>query len=106
MSHAVASGFVSPLVIINICMEVMLLLEKVIIYRILRHQPQPVYIPKTPERVRWGQTSFRVNDDPEIGQLGQLDEEYYPKLGHSDSITCQVCRKLTKFWVTSDPELI
>ena len=55
-----------------------------------------------PERVHWGQTQFRVNDDPLIDQL---TAEYDPELGQSDHIICQVCRKLTKFWVTFDPEL-
>ena len=54
-----------------------------------------------PEWVHWCQTPFRVNDDPEISQL---DAEYDPELGQSDSIICQVCRKLTKFRVTEyDP---
>ena len=43
-----------------------------------------------------------VNDDPEINQL---DAEYDPELGQSDPIIRQVCRKLTKLWVTVDPEL-
>ena len=55
-----------------------------------------------PERVHWGHTQFRVNDDPEIGQLAP---EYDPELGQSYFIICQICRKLTKFWVTFDPEL-
>ena len=54
-----------------------------------------------PERVHWGQTPFRVNDDPEISQL---DAECDPELGQSDPIICQVCRKLTKFRVIFDPE--
>ena len=54
-----------------------------------------------PERVHWGQTQFRVNDDPEISQL---DAGYDPELGQSDPITCQVCRKLTNFRVIFDPE--
>ena len=54
-----------------------------------------------PERVHWGQTPFRVNDDPEISQL---DAEYDPELDQSDPIICQVCRKLTNFRVISDPE--
>ena len=33
--------------------------------------------------VHWGQTHFRVNDDPEIGQLAA---EYDPELGQSDLI--------------------
>ena len=55
-----------------------------------------------PERVHWGQTPFRVNDDPEIGQL---DAEYNQELGQSDPITCEICRKLIKFRVTLDLEL-
>ena len=35
------------------------------------------------ERVHWGQTPFRVNDDPEISQL---DTECDPELGQSDPI--------------------
>ena len=53
------------------------------------------------ERVHWGQTPFRVNDDPEISQLGA---ECDPELGQSDPIICQVCRKLTNFRVIFDPE--
>ena len=49
----------------------------------------------------WGQTPFRVNNDPEISQL---DAEYDPELGQSDPIIGQVCRKLTKFRVTFDTE--
>ena len=45
-----------------------------------------------PERVHWGQTPFRVNDDPEISQL---DAECDPELGHDS----QVCNKLTNFRV-------
>ena len=56
----------------------------------------------TRKRVHWGQTPFRVNYDPEISQL---DAEYDPELDQSDTITCQVRRKLTKFRVTIDPEL-
>ena len=54
-----------------------------------------------PERVHWGQTPFRVNDDPENSQL---DTECDPELGQSDPIICQVCRKLTNFRVIFDPE--
>ena len=54
-----------------------------------------------PERVHRGQTPNRVNDDPEISQL---DAECAEELGHSDPIICQVCRKLTNFRVTFDPE--
>ena len=54
-----------------------------------------------PERVHWGQTPFRVNDDPEISQH---DAECDPELGQSDRIICQVCRKLTNFRVSFDPE--
>ena len=54
-----------------------------------------------PERVHWGQTPFRVNDDPEISQL---EEEYDPDLGQRDPIICQVCRKLTYFRVIADLE--
>ena len=54
-----------------------------------------------PERVHWGQTPFRVNDDPEISQL---DAECDPELGQSDPIISQVCRKLTNFRVIFDPE--
>ena len=39
--------------------------------------------------------------DPEISQL---DSEYDPELGQSDPFICQVCRKLTTFRVTVDPE--
>ena len=54
-----------------------------------------------PERVQCGQTPFRVNGDPEIGQL---DAEYDPELGQSDLIICQICRKLTDFRVIVNPE--
>ena len=54
-----------------------------------------------PERVHWGQTPFRVNDDPEISQL---DAEYDTELGKSDPIVWHVCRKLTDFRVIVDPE--
>ena len=54
-----------------------------------------------PGRVHWGQTPFRVKDDPEISQL---DAECDPELGQSDLIICQVCRKLTNFRVIFDPE--
>ena len=40
----------------------------------------------TRKRVHWGQTPFRVNDDPEISKL---DEKYDPELGQSDPIICQ-----------------
>ena len=65
-----------------------------IIYRKITKNETPYTLKNTvikfgPERVHWGQTSFRVNDD----------------LGQSDLFICQVCRKLTKFRVTSDPEL-
>ena len=53
------------------------------------------------ERVHWGQTPFRVNDDPEISQL---DAEYDAELGQSDPIVSQVCRTLTTFRVIVDPE--
>ena len=56
----------------------------------------------TRERIHWGYTLFWVNDDPEISQL---DAEYDPELSQSEPIICQVCRKLTKFRVTFDPEL-
>ena len=55
-----------------------------------------------PERVHWGQTPFRVNDDQDISQL---DAENDPDLGLSDPIICQDCRKLTNFRVTFDSEL-
>ena len=42
-----------------------------------------------PERVHWGQTPFRVNDDPEIRQL---NVEFDPELGQPDPIISQVCR--------------
>ena len=54
-----------------------------------------------PEKVHWGQTPFRVNDDPEISQL---DAECASEPGQSDPIICQVCRKLTKFRVIFDLE--
>ena len=54
-----------------------------------------------PERVHWGHTPFRVNNDPEISQL---DAECDPELGQSDPIICQVCRNLTNFRVIFDPE--
>ena len=54
-----------------------------------------------PERVHWGQTPFRVNDDLKISQL---DTECDPELGQSDPIMCHVCRKLTNFRVIFDPE--
>ena len=67
-----------------------------------------IYTLKTPgseidpeERVHWGQTPIRVNDDPEISQL---DAECDPELGQSDPIISQVCRKLTNFRVIFDPE--
>ena len=56
---------------------------------------------RDPERVHWGKTPFRVNDDPEISQP---DAEYDPELGQSDPIICQVCGKLTDFRVFLDPE--
>ena len=40
----------------------------------------------TRKRVHWGQTPFRVNDDPEISQL---DAKYDPELGQSDPVICQ-----------------
>ena len=40
----------------------------------------------TRKRVHWGQTPFRVKDDPEISQL---DAKYDPDLGQSDPIICQ-----------------
>ena len=40
-------------------------------------------------RVHWGQTPFRVHDDPEISQL---DAEYDPELGQSDHIICPADR--------------
>ena len=43
----------------------------------------------TRKRVHWGQTPFRVNDDPEVKQL---DVEYDPELGQSDPITCPADR--------------
>ena len=45
-----------------------------------------------PERVHWGQTPFRVNDDPEISQP---DAKYDTELGQSDPIICQIYGKLT-----------
>ena len=60
---------------------------------------------RDPERFHWGQTQFRVSDDPEISQL-----EYDPELGQSYLSICHVYRKLTKvwnhgwWWVTFDPE--
>ena len=54
-----------------------------------------------PERVHWGQTPFRVSDDPETSQP---DVEYDPELGQSEPIICQVCGKLTDFRVILDPE--
>ena len=53
------------------------------------------------EKVHWGQTPFRVNVDHDISQL---DAEYDPELSQSDPVICQVCRKLTDFWVFIDPE--
>ena len=58
-------------------------------------------VKRVPERDHWGHIQFRVNDDPEIGQLAA---EYDPELSQSDPIICKVCRKLTKFCVTFDPE--
>ena len=55
----------------------------------------------TRKRVHWGQTPFRVHDDPEISQL---DTECDPEIGQSDPIICPVCRKLTNFRVIFDPE--
>ena len=54
-----------------------------------------------PEMVHWGQIPFRGNDDL---QTSQLDSNYDPELGQSDPIISQVCRKLTKFGVTFEPE--
>ena len=54
-----------------------------------------------PERVHWGQTPFRVNDDPEISQL---DAKCDPELDQSDPIICHVCRKLRNFRVIFGPE--
>ena len=54
-----------------------------------------------PERVHWGKTPFRVNDDREIRQP---DAKYDPEFGQSDPIICQVCGKLTNFRVILDPE--
>ena len=67
----------------------------------------------TRKRVRWGQTPFWVNDDPEISQL---DAKYDPELGQSDPIICQfllisgspltrngVWPQRTLFRVTADP---
>ena len=53
------------------------------------------------QRVHWSPTQFRVNNDPEIGQL---PVEYDLELGQSD-IICHLWRKLTKLWVTFVPEL-
>ena len=48
-----------------------------------------------PERVHWGQTPFRVNDDPEISQP---DAEYDPELGQYDPIICHSSlRKADRF---------
>ena len=41
------------------------------------------------------------SDDPEISQP---DAEYDPELFQSDLIICQVCGKLTDFWVILDLE--
>ena len=41
----------------------------------------------TRKRVCWGQTPFRVNDDPEISQL---DAKYDPELGQSDPIILSI----------------
>ena len=59
-------------------------------------------VKRDPERVHWGHTQFWVNDDSEFGQLAAA---YDPELGQSDTIICQACRKLTKFWFTFDTEL-
>ena len=40
----------------------------------------------TRKRVHWGQTPFRVKDDPEISQL---DAKFDPEQGQSDPIICQ-----------------
>ena len=58
----------------------------------LRPHSKNIRVKHDPERVHWGQTLFRVNDDPEISQP---DAEYDPELGQSDPIICQVCGKLT-----------
>ena len=39
----------------------------------------------TRKRVHWGQTPFRVNDDPEISQL---DAKFDPEQGQFDPIIC------------------
>ena len=61
------------------------------------HSKKNTRVSVTRKRVHWGQTPFRINDDPEVSQL---DAEYDPELGQSDPIICQACRKLTKFRVT------
>ena len=55
------------------------------------------------ERVNWGQTPFRIKSMNR--KSVNLMAEYDPEMGQSDPFICQVCRKLTKFWVTFDPEL-
>ena len=69
----------------------------------------------TRKMVHWGQTPFRVNDDPEICQL---DAKYDPELGQSDPIICQVewfpghrwpgmeFGPWTLFRVTADPGIL
>ena len=51
--------------------------------------------------VHWGQTPFRVNDDPDISQDGA---EYDPELGKFYPIVVKSARKLTDFRVIVDPE--
>ena len=68
---------------------------------ILKTHSKNTWVKLDPERVHWGQTPFRVNDDPEISQP---DAEYDPELGQSDPIICQIRRKLTDFRVILDPE--
>ena len=52
----------------------------------LRLHSKNTRVSMTRKRVRWGQTPFRVSDDPEINQL---DAKYDPELGQSDPIICQ-----------------
>ena len=66
----------------------------------IRYMPITIYTLKTPgskpdpEMGHWGQTPFRVNDDPDISQH---DAEYDPELGQFYPIVCQVSKKADRF---------
>ena len=65
-------------------------------------KPHTTGFKRDPGSVILSHTRYRVNNDPEIGQRA---EKYDPELGQSDPVICHVCTKITKFWVTFDPEL-